>query len=225
VTGPPAIARPGVRAGYDLWAETYTATPNPVVALDERVTPALIRASAGEHVLDAGCGAGRAFPALLAAGARVTGVDFSRGKLRVARSRFPTVPLAQADLQGRLPFRDGVFDAVLCALVGEHLDQMDAVASELRRVLRSGGRALFSVYHPAMAAAGKEANFLRDGVEYRLGAVRHTTADYASAFTNAGFRDLTTREYSGDAALVEQLPIARKFLDFPLLLVLEARAV
>jgi hypothetical protein len=47
-------------------------------------------------------------------------------------------------------------------------------------------------------------------------------ADYTSAFTNAGFQDLQTREYLGDAALVKQLPIARKFLDFPLLLVLEA---
>jgi malonyl-CoA O-methyltransferase len=223
VTEPPTIARPGVRAGYDLWAETYAATPNAVVALDERVTPALISAQAGERILDAGCGAGRAFPTLLAAGARVTGVDFSRGMLRVARSRYPAVPLAQADLQGRLPFRDGVFDAVLCALVGEHLDQLPSVAAELRRVLRPGGRALFSVYHPAMAAAGKEANFTRDGVEYRLGAVRHTLADYTSAFTNAGFRDLQTHEYVGDAALIEQLPIARKFLDFPLLLVLEGR--
>ena len=31
------IERLGVREGYDRWSETYDATPNPVVALDEIV--------------------------------------------------------------------------------------------------------------------------------------------------------------------------------------------
>jgi SAM-dependent methyltransferase len=218
------IARPDVRAGYDLWAPTYDVTPNPVVALDTRVTPALLRSLSGERVLDAGCGTGRAFPTLLTAGARVTGVDFALGMLRVAQRHYPGVSLTQADVQGRLPFRGGVFDAALCALVGEHLDQLPAAARELRRVLRRGGRLIFSVYHPAMAAAGKEANFQRDGVEYRLGAVRHTLSDYIAALAAAGFTELRTREHLGDAALAEQEPAARKFLNFPLLLVLEARA-
>ena len=221
---PKRIRRPGVRAGYDLWAATYDATPNAVVALDARVTPALVRPAAGEHILDAGCGPGRAFGQLLAAGARVTGVDFALGMLRVARQRYPHVPLALADLQRGLPLHAATFDAVLCALVGEHLDQLPEAAAELRRVLRPGGRLLFSVYHPAMAAAGREANFERDGIEYRLGSVRHTLADYSSAFANAGFGDLRAHEHLGDAALAEQLPVARKFVNFPLLLVIEAHA-
>ena len=221
---PTRVARPSVRGGYDLWAETYDATPNAVVALDARVTPALLQPRAGERILDAGCGTGRAFPALLSSGARVCGVDFALGMLRVAQRRFPGVPLAQADLQGHLPFRDAVFDATLCALVGEHLTDLDAVLRELRRVLRPAGRCVFSVYHPAMAAAGKEANFMRGDVEYRLGAVRHSLADYRAAFIRAGFDDLRTHEYLGDDDLVAQTPVARKFLGFPVLLVIEAAA-
>ena len=32
------VERPGVRAGYDRRAETYDATPNPLVSLDRRYT-------------------------------------------------------------------------------------------------------------------------------------------------------------------------------------------
>jgi SAM-dependent methyltransferase len=217
-----SMERPGVRTGYDLWAATYDVTPNPVVAMDARVTIAAVGARAGERILDAGCGTGRNLPALLAAGAVVAGVDFSLGMLRVARERHPDVPLVQADMQVSWPFQDGSFDVVLCALVGEHLDRLDIVTREMRRVLAPGGRVVFSVYHPAMAEAGKEANFQRDGTEYRLGAIRHTLADYVTAFEQAGFRVSSVDEYAGDAALAQVEPAAARFVGFPLLIVMRA---
>lgn len=218
------IERPGVRAGYDLWAETYDVTPNPVVALDARVTVAAVAACAGERVLDAGCGTGRNLPGLLDAGAIVTGVDFSAGMLRSARWRHPAVDLVQADLQATWPFRDGAFDVVLCALVGEHLDRLDVVARESRRVLAPSGRLVFSVYHPAMAEAGKEANFERDGAEYRLGAVRHTLSDYVTAFDEAGFDGIHVDEYIGDEELARIEPKAARFVGFPLLVVIQGES-
>ena len=63
---------------------------------------------------------------LLAAGAAVTGLDFSKGMLAVAAARHPEVDFVQGDLREWWPFDDGRLDAVLCALVGEHLDDLDA---------------------------------------------------------------------------------------------------
>ncbi len=217
------IARPHTRRGYDLWSDAYDTTPNVVVSLDERVTPRFVRARRGEHVLDAGCGTGRYFSTLRSAGAAVVGLDFSLGMLRVARRKAPGIPLVLADLQRPWPFRDGAFDAVLCALVGEHLPHLPPTFGEVRRVLRPGGRVVFSVYHPAMAAAGKEAHFEKDGVEYRLGAALHSTEDYTAAFEGAGFAAVTMREVRGDEQLAERLPAARKYVGFPMLLVFEAR--
>ena len=210
------------RQGYDLWADAYDATPNPVVRLDERVSPGLVRPAPGERILDAGCGTGRYFPALRPAECRVFGLDFSLGMLRVARRKHPGVPLVLADLQRTWPFRDGAFDAVLCALVGEHLQRLDTVFGETRRVLVPGGRVVFSVYHPAMAEAGKEANFWVGEVEVRLGAERHSVRDYTDALTRAGFEDLTVREFRGDAALAAEVASGSKFVDFPVLLVYQA---
>lgn len=217
----PAVRRVPPRDGYDVWSDTYDATPNPVVAMDVRHTPAALAPRAGERILDAGTGTGRHLAAMRAGGARVVGVDFSLGMMRVAHRAHPEVPLAAADLQRALPFRDATFDAALCALVGEHLDQLDATFAELHRVLRPRARVVFSVYHPAMALAGVEANFEREGIEYRLGAETHAVADYVSAMTRAGFAAITVAELAGDEALMEMLPKAAKYLGFPVLLVLQ----
>ncbi len=171
------VRRVGVREGYDRWAATYDRTPNPLVALDRRYTPSILGARAGEAILDAGCGTGAHLARLRRERSRPVGMDFSRAMLLVARARMPEVALVQATLDGPLPVMPGTFDAVLCALVGEHLTGLPTVFREFRNALKSGGRMVFSVFHPEMAAAGIEANFEREGTEYRLGAIRYRTDD------------------------------------------------
>jgi SAM-dependent methyltransferase len=220
------IERPGVREGYDRWAETYDATPNPLVALDRRITLAALNPRSGERVLDAGCGTGVHLATLARARSRAVGLDFSRGMLRVAQQRVPQAALAQADLNREFPVRRRAFDAVLSALVSEHLADLGRFFREAFSVLRHRGRLVFSAFHPELARAGIEANFERDGTEYRLGAERYTVADYLNHIWDAGFRDLDWREYPGDDQVVQQVPWARKYLGRPLLLlVLAERAV
>jgi SAM-dependent methyltransferase len=215
--------RPDVRTGYDAWAPTYDGTANPLVALDRRYTMALLAPRPGERILDAGCGTGMHLRALVDAGSRAVGLDGSRGMLAVARRRVSALALVQADLDAALPLRSGVFDAALCALVGEHLTDLRCFAREAARVLVPGGGLVFSVFHPAMAAAGVEAKFERDGVTYRLGAELHDVHDYAAALTDAGFADVAIEEHRGDDALVAQIPDAGKYLGRLLLLILTAR--
>jgi SAM-dependent methyltransferase len=217
------VDRPGVRDGYDRWSETYDSTPNPLVSLDRRYALGLLRPAAGEVILDAACGTGQHLKAVARAGARPVGLDLSRAMLRVARRRAPGVPLAQADLCRELPLRRGAFDAVLCALVGEHLTDLSRFFREAFAVLRARGRLLFTVFHPELVAAGTEANFEQSGVEYRLGAERHAAADYLNAIADGGFRGLNRYEFLGDEQLAREVPGAAKYLGRPLLLVIEAR--
>ena len=216
------VRRVNAKDAYDLWARTYDETPNPVVATDARYILGVLAPKPGEQILDAGCGTGRHLGPLLLAGSEPVGVDSSRGMLDVARRNHPEVPLMLADLQGPLRFEDRRFDAVLCALIGEHLDELPLALREMHRVLEKDGRLVFSVYHPEMAAAGKEAHFERGGVEYRLGARRYTVADYVGLLRAAGFDEPHRHEFLGDERLVEEVPSAAGLLGFPILLVLEA---
>jgi SAM-dependent methyltransferase len=63
------------------------------------------------------------------------GVDVSAAPLRTART---IAPVAASD-GARLPFRDGVFGAVVCTEVLEHVDDPAAVIGEAARVLAPGG--------------------------------------------------------------------------------------
>lgn len=216
------IERPGVRAGYDRWSETYDVTPNPLVALDRRLTLCALDPRPGEWVLDAGCGTGAHLAHLSEAGSRPVGLDFSRGMLRVAQRAAPYAGLAQADLNREFPVRRAAFDVVLSALVSEHLSDLRRFFTEAFSVLRRGGRLIFSAFHPDLALAGIEANFERNGTEYRLGAERYSVEDYLNHISDVGFRRLEWYEHLGDEQLVEEVPVASKYLHRPLLLLVRA---
>ncbi|MEV5376370.1 class I SAM-dependent methyltransferase [Streptomyces nondiastaticus] len=109
----------------------------------------------GDVVLDAGCGTGRALPALRAAvGPRgvVLGADLTPAMLeaavRAGRQRAGRLLLADVT---RLPLRDGSVDAVFAAGLVSHLADLVEGLSELARVVRPGGR--LALFHPVGRAA------------------------------------------------------------------------
>ena len=216
------VSRPGVREGYDRWAVTYDQTPNPLVELDRRHTFDLLNPRPGECILDAGCGTGVHLRQIQKAQSYGVGVDLSLGMLRVAQRANPAALLVQADLNARLPLERGSFDAVVCALVSEHLRDLRTFIRETWLVLKPGGRLMFSAFHPEMAASGIEANFQKGEVEYRLGAERHSIDDYLGMIDEVGFSELGWAEHRGDAELVRQISSAEKYLGQPLLLSIRA---
>jgi hypothetical protein len=72
-----------------------------------------------------------------------------------------------------------------------------------------------------MARAGVEANFEQHGIEYRLGAEPHAADDFLNRMDDAGFRNLSVREYAADEELVAVVPWAVKYLGRPLLWVVD----
>ncbi|MFJ9977528.1 class I SAM-dependent methyltransferase [Streptomyces cyaneofuscatus] len=108
----------------------------------------------GDAVLDAGCGTGRALPALRAVGPRgtVLGADLTPAMLEAAvrAGRAESGTLLRADA-ARLPLGDGVLDAVFGAGLISHLARPEADTAELARVVRPGG--VLALFHPIGRAA------------------------------------------------------------------------
>jgi SAM-dependent methyltransferase len=106
----------------------------------------------GRRVLELGCGAAAGARWLAGQGAEVAALDLSAGMLRHARAAAGRsgvrVPLVQADAVA-LPFRDASFD-VVCTAFGAipFVADSAAVMHEVARVLRPGGRWVFSITHP-----------------------------------------------------------------------------
>ncbi|HYM81625.1 MAG TPA: class I SAM-dependent methyltransferase [Candidatus Limnocylindria bacterium] len=109
------------------------------------------------NVLVVGCGAGVEVAHIAqVTGASVIGVDLDVDP----RQQGSNARLARADAR-RLPFRDGVFDAVYCYHVLEHVPTPETAIAEARRVLAPGGIGYFGTPNKSrlVGYAGGRATF------------------------------------------------------------------
>ena len=99
----------------------------------------------GSEVLDVCCGHGIVSAELVKRGANVTGLDFSPAMLAMSRARVPNATFLEGDALN-LPFDSGTFDAVTCGLGLPHVPDQQRAIEEAARVLKAGGRYVYSVW-------------------------------------------------------------------------------
>ena len=145
----------------------------------------------GDRALDNGCGDGRFTGLLAEAGAEPTGVDVAEAALRRARAAHPGIRFVRTPLEGPLPFDDGAFDLVWASEVIEHVPDTARWLSEIRRVLRPGGRLLLTTpNHPRLA-------ILLGGLERYADPL----SDHLHLYTRRSLRQLLEEFHFGQIAL------------------------
>jgi SAM-dependent methyltransferase len=132
--------------------------------------------ASGGTVVDLGCGTGRALQPLrdaIGPDGLALGLDLTEEMLAVARSRHPTLVLADAR---RLPFADGDVDGIFAAGLLQHLADPRGGLTELARVTRPGGR--LALFHPSgrAALAARHGHELRPDEPLAEGPLRDSTA-------------------------------------------------
>jgi 2-polyprenyl-3-methyl-5-hydroxy-6-metoxy-1,4-benzoquinol methylase len=109
----------------------------------------------GERVLDIACGNGLTSRRMAAAGAEVVALDFSEPMIACARrrtivnaDRIQYVVADATDADALLGLGPHSFEAALCNMALFDMAEIAPLMRALRRLLRSGGRFVFSVLHP-----------------------------------------------------------------------------
>jgi SAM-dependent methyltransferase len=175
---------------YDRFMGRYSVPLSPQLADLAGVT-------AGQHVLDVGCGPGALTSELVrrVGAGNVAAVDPSEPFVAAVAARNPGVIVQRAAAED-LPFADGRFDATLAQLVVHFMTDPVAGLTEMARVTRSGGVVAACVWDFAgeraplsdFWAAARELDPQVDD-ESRLAGVRE--GDLVELMDAAGLRDVS----------------------------------
>lgn len=157
----------------------------------------------GIDALEMGCGGGQMTVGLAERGANVTGIDLSEEQLAHARElveeRGVDVELRQGDVTD-LPFEDEAFDLAYNAFVFQWVEEIATAFEEADRVLRPGGRFVFTTPHPFDNVVEPETHevaesyfetgrhvVVDESLDPNLVTYRNTVSDYHNALVDAGF--------------------------------------
>lgn len=139
--------------------DDYYARASLPIRLIERRRLAIIRrmmgSGAGRRILEIGCGGGhvlRLFPDASLVGVDVSSVMLAKARRNLAGYR---VELRHGEV-GEMDWGDGAFDGLICTEVLEHVVEPEAVLGHARRLLRTGGRAVFTFPNDRLIGRLKE---------------------------------------------------------------------
>jgi len=158
---------------------------------------AAVGVTAGDRVLDVGCGPGvlaRHLVDLLGAD-HVAAVDPSPPFVAAARQRLPGVEIHESGAE-HLPFEDDAFDHALAQLVVPFMADPVAGIGEMRRVARAGGAVAATAWDHAADGSGPLTPFWRavdavdPGAYDELGLPGQRDGDLVAIFRDAGLADV-----------------------------------
>jgi SAM-dependent methyltransferase len=139
---------------YYEFVQSSLAAPESVLNLATQTLFARVGDVRSLEVCDLACGEGHVARSLAQAGARVTAIDLSSNLLAHARrqSQGMAITFIQDDAQVLTHLSQATFDVVVSNMAMMDIPQIDTTFGAVQRVLRPGGRFLFTLLHPCYEA-------------------------------------------------------------------------
>ena len=206
-----AYANYGLEVYREVRVETYgedLGQTSWVTTEESTEIPRLLELEPDSFVLEVGCGSGGyALHLAERVGCRLVGLDLNApgirnaNRLASARGLVSRARFEQCDASKNLPFEDETFDAVFSNDVLCHLPGRPEVLSEISRVLKPGGRMLFS---DALVVGGMlthEEIATRSSIGFY---VYSPPGENERLMERAGFRQIRVTDTTQDAARIAQ---------------------
>jgi SAM-dependent methyltransferase len=164
----------------------------------------LARLRDGDRVLDVGCGIGGPARTLAVEfGCRVTGIDLTEEYCLTADMLTARMGLSdKVDFRHcsavDMPFDDGFFDVVWTQHMIGHIQDKEELFTELRRVLRPGGR--LTIFEPCLGS-GEIPPHLAGGGDNSTVYFVASADDYRRMIPASGFQELVWRDVTPQGAM------------------------
>jgi ubiquinone/menaquinone biosynthesis C-methylase UbiE len=164
--------------------------------------------TAGDRLLDVGCGTGAASRTAAATAKSVVGVDLSPQMIQQAEARvdgIANLEFVLADSEA-LPFGDGEFTTVLCSNALHHYPDPQRAVREMARVLHAGGRLVIGDACADLATVRIADRLLR---VFEPGHVRlYRSAEVGSFLRRAGLARVMIRKLQGGGFVLARGTVA-----------------
>lgn len=172
-----------IQDAYTRWSDTYDSDRNLTRDLDHRATQHALTGLRCQNIMELGCGTGKNTFFLTQIGRKIIAIDFSPGMLRQAKAKIKSdhVFFVVADLTCTWPCKTESFELIVCNLVLEHIEDLDAVFAQVSRALKAGGQFFLSELHPFRQYQGTKANFQTEDEAIEINAFVHHLSDFTES--------------------------------------------
>jgi len=129
---------------YDNIAKIYDKRLNSKTISEENLFLKEINTK-GKTILDLGCGTGRLSSKLAKKAKKIIAIDNSKNMIRLAKAKkIPNAKFIHSNME-KLPFKKSSFDIIISSLSIEHIKDFEKVLKEIKRVLKTNGKFIFSI--------------------------------------------------------------------------------
>ena len=182
---------------YNVWAENYDTVENKTRDLEAKALRESVLPAKSLDILEIGCGTGKNTEYLLTKAKKLVGADFSAEMLAQAKEKIKAenVEFRQFDLREDWNFNENQYDFITCSLALEHIENIDFVFGQARKVLRANGLFYIGELHPFKQYQGSKARFEIGSGVFELECFVHHISEFFEVAVKNNFQIVELKEW------------------------------